>query len=839
MARLAPVAHPHRPGGHGHGGGRGVAPGTRRRRSGSGGDATGAHRRRDERRRRRGPPRPPLSRSWSAGPARRWPWPPSTCSAAPTGAGWWWSPAGATTAPTGGWPPACSARGGRGSAVVEAGTVDAARIRPTWSSTPPTAPGSAASYPPPRSPPGTPVLAVDIPSGVEGDTGEAAGTPLRARPHGHLRRPQARASSRATGPVGRARSRWPTSASPGGPSAISVVEDADVGSLLPAPDRQDNKWSAAVLVVAGSPGMTGAAVALRPRRLPGGGGHGPPRACPGPAWPSAPATEAVSVDLPARRVGDRGAGGGGTLWGGGGRARASAATRPPRPRCDASGGGVAGAGGGRRRRALRPRPDRGSSLARRPPRVHRPTVVLTPHDGEYAPADGRARPGPDRIEAARRLAAARGTVALLKGPTTAVAEPGGRVLLGTAGTAALATAGTGDVLSGVIGALLARGVAPIEAAALAAHVHGRAAARGPAEGLVAGDLPELVAAVLSGGCRPGRCDDPEGRTVAERWRPAWADIDLDAVRHNASLLGPPGRRRPCARWSRPTATATARLPVARAALEGGATWLAVALVEEGVDAARGRHRGADPPALGAARRRPWPRRWPGGWSRPSTPHGAIGALAKVVADGGLPPARRPPQGRHRHAPGRAPTRRSYRRWPQRIARRRPVASSARSGPTWRWPTGPATTTAPSPQLQLERFDAVAGRPWPAPGTARRSPTRPTRPAPSPFPRPARDLVRCGIAALRGGPHPGPGRRVGRGHRRRAAPAGALAAGRVTWCAISTPGSAPPTAGAGPCRAARRWRPCPSATPTACPVASSTHGWRGPRSGASAGRWPGW
>jgi NAD(P)H-hydrate epimerase len=67
----------------------------------------------------------------------------------------------------------------------------------------------------------------------------------------------------------------------------------------------------------------------------------------------------------------------------------------------------------------------------------------------------------------------------------------------TAGSSRLATAGTGDVLSGVIGAFLARGVAPVEAAALAAHVHGRAAGRGRAEGLVAGDLPELVAAVLS------------------------------------------------------------------------------------------------------------------------------------------------------------------------------------------------------------------------------------------------------------------------------------------------------------------------------------------------------
>ena len=88
-------------------------------------------------------------------------------------------------------------------------------------------------------------------------------------------------------------------------------------------------------------------------------------------------------------------------------------------------------------------------------------------------------------------------MALLKGPTTAVAAPGGRVLLGLSGTANLATAGTGDVLSGVIGAMIARGVAPLEAAALGAHVHARAGARGPVEGLVAGDLPDLVSSVLS------------------------------------------------------------------------------------------------------------------------------------------------------------------------------------------------------------------------------------------------------------------------------------------------------------------------------------------------------
>src|SRR5947208_1246410 len=97
-------------------------------------------------------------------------------------------------------------------------------------------------------------------------------------------------------------------------------------------------------------------------------------------------------------------------------------------------------------------------------------------------------PGADRIDAALDLARLGRGVALLKGSPTVVAEPGGRVLIAVSGGPALATAGTGDVLSGVIGAFVARGLPPFEAAAYAAHVHGAASALGLREGLVAGDL---------------------------------------------------------------------------------------------------------------------------------------------------------------------------------------------------------------------------------------------------------------------------------------------------------------------------------------------------------------
>ena len=115
--------------------------------------------------------------------------------------------------------------------------------------------------------------------------------------------------------------------------------------------------------------------------------------------------------------------------------------------------------------------------------------------------------------------------------------------------------------------------------------------------------------------------------VGERWRPAWADIDLDAVRHNASLLaGLAGPAALCA-VVKADGYGHGAGPVARAALEGGATWLAVALVEEGVPCARraSRRRSSCSPSR---RWRPWPRRWPAGWSPPSTPPGASGALAR-------------------------------------------------------------------------------------------------------------------------------------------------------------------------------------------------------------------
>lgn len=123
-------------------------------------------------------------------------------------------------------------------------------------------------------------------------------------------------------------------------------------------------------------------------------------------------------------------------------------------------------------------------------------TVLTPHDGEFGLLTG-SRPGPDRIAAAERLVDMCGAVVLLKGSTTVVAAPGVPTRLITNGDQRLATAGTGDVLAGIIGALLAMGANPAEAAAAGAWVHAEAASRAGNAGLVASDIVAAIPGVIA------------------------------------------------------------------------------------------------------------------------------------------------------------------------------------------------------------------------------------------------------------------------------------------------------------------------------------------------------
>jgi len=140
-----------------------------------------------------------------------------------------------------------------------------------------------------------------------------------------------------------------------------------------------------------------------------------------------------------------------------------------------------------------------------------PRAVLTPHGGEFArlfpdlaqrlEAPAETGPAFSRLDAARLAAERAGCVVLLKGPDTVIAAPGGEARIAAAvGEAAapwLATAGSGDVLSGMITGLLARGFAPLEAAAAGAWLHAEAA-RDFGPGLIAEDLPERIPAVLRG-----------------------------------------------------------------------------------------------------------------------------------------------------------------------------------------------------------------------------------------------------------------------------------------------------------------------------------------------------
>lgn len=276
-----------------------------------------------------------------------------------------------------------------------------------------------------------------------------------------------------------------------------VVEPPDVLARLPRRRRDAHKYAAAVAVVAGSPGMTGAASLTSRAVLRAGSGYCR-LATPGVDVATMAPSEVVAVPLPARD------------WAAG----ALAATEKMKALAVGPGLGRATATQSDVRRLVAEAPvpvvvdadglfalgsveeAAGVIGARRTSSG----VVLTPHDGEFARLAGEPPPeGVERIGAVRDLAERLGAVVALKGPVTVVADPTGDVRFSRAGTRALATAGTGDVLTGVLAAFLAQGLAPLDAAALAACAHGTAARRGPAVGLIASDLLELLPEFLGGG----------------------------------------------------------------------------------------------------------------------------------------------------------------------------------------------------------------------------------------------------------------------------------------------------------------------------------------------------
>jgi hydroxyethylthiazole kinase-like uncharacterized protein yjeF len=129
-------------------------------------------------------------------------------------------------------------------------------------------------------------------------------------------------------------------------------------------------------------------------------------------------------------------------------------------------------------------------------------VVVTPHPGEMARLAGvpTAEVQRRRLETARAFAVETGAVVVLKGQRTVVARPDGAACVNTTGNPGMATGGTGDVLSGVVGALLARGLDGWTAAVAGVYLHGAAgddaALRLGEESLAASDILDSIPTVL-------------------------------------------------------------------------------------------------------------------------------------------------------------------------------------------------------------------------------------------------------------------------------------------------------------------------------------------------------
>jgi hydroxyethylthiazole kinase-like uncharacterized protein yjeF len=366
---------------------------------------------------------------------------------------------------------------------------------------------------------GTPVVAVDIPSGVPSDGGafdwpvvRAALTVTFAAPkRGHALPP----GCDAVGELVVADIGIPAGALEKAGFGLVLLEDADVAlAFPPRPPGSHKGRFGHVLVVAGSVGKTGAAVLAATGALRTGAGLvtvATPEPCL--AVVAAARAEVMTAPVPATPTGGLAEEGLETLLAlagerdavvlgpGLGRdpsterlVRAFASRCPVPLLVDADG-----------LNALAPGSDRPGPAELR---VRSGGTVLTPHPGEMARLCGRpvSEIQSDRPRSAGELARATGAVVVLKGQRSVVAAPGGRLAVTPAGNPGLATGGTGDVLSGVVGALLAR-LEPWPAATAGVHLHGRAgdlaAAAIGEEGVAAGDVAESLPRALAEARRAG------------------------------------------------------------------------------------------------------------------------------------------------------------------------------------------------------------------------------------------------------------------------------------------------------------------------------------------------
>jgi NAD(P)H-hydrate epimerase len=328
---------------------------------------------------------------------------------------------------------------------------------------------------------GAPIVAVDVPSGVDASSGETAGPSVNAAVtisfHG------AKVGHHVA--PGRFRRGELVLADIGLDERVSEhkLVTPEILRLVPRKRPEDTKYTAgAVLVVGGAPGMTGAACLAAEAAFRADAGY-VAVAVPEASLAVVEAKLLEPVKLAWSRVGE-------------------AVTR--------IGAAAIGPGMGRSAEARAlvasllaeldvPVVLDADALHELEPFERGAPTVLTPHAGELGRLLGESSDwvAAHRLAAVRRAADRFGCTVLLKGADTLVATPGDGVLVSGRGTSALATAGTGDVLTGIVAAFLAKGLEPSLAAAAAATLEGLAAERGPRAGLVAGDLPALLPEALA------------------------------------------------------------------------------------------------------------------------------------------------------------------------------------------------------------------------------------------------------------------------------------------------------------------------------------------------------